>query len=556
MCVMNVQVVTGKQTEICKSPSINHRLIVRRVTQTNELQFSISIKIDYSARFEEVGTAMNEWSVPDKIPLDREKEVTFGRGNISTIMLHSPLLRGHLSRKHASIRFNKETAAWEICDLQSVNGVAVNGNALTPGRWTSIALGDIVCFGVNIDQNELKYALVEDPNEQGLLVKCRASSNASKLSPPRKKARICSERNDCLDLTQDVNCAPPRVQPQLDQPLPPPPLLPSAAPHSGIQPLSSAVAAAFDHVNPIASHPHPSACTTLPNCSAVELKGNKAPEVLAPSAQPLQERLHLSLPVSSEVTTSTHEREPKKDESHDSIQQDKEKEELLLRIAALKEQLEMKERSKVTSTESGDNGESKPHDNSVITSMEEEFTCCICQELFVRAHTLSCAHSFCEVCIKEWMKTKKECPICRKAFSSSPVHSLALDNAISKIVDKLGPESKATREALVASRAEALCPSTTSGGTTLVAAGGTTTMAAPSHSRRQSLRSRGSRDFPIDIELHVGVDDDEEDDDSDDSDDDSDDYEDGHPGAYYGGYGRCYNCGRRGHWSNGCPERW
>lgn len=30
--------------------------------------------------------------------------------------------------------------------------------------------------------------------------------------------------------------------------------------------------------------------------------------------------------------------------------------------------------------------------------------------------------------------------------------------------------------------------------------------------------------------------------------------------SYYGGYGSCYTCGERGHWSNGCPfnprRRW
>lgn len=27
----------------------------------------------------------------------------------------------------------------------------------------------------------------------------------------------------------------------------------------------------------------------------------------------------------------------------------------------------------------------------------------------------------------------------------------------------------------------------------------------------------------------------------------------GVPGSSYGGYGYCYNCGRRGHWRPGCP---
>merc|ERR1712059_41115 len=27
----------------------------------------------------------------------------------------------------------------------------------------------------------------------------------------------------------------------------------------------------------------------------------------------------------------------------------------------------------------------------------------------------------------------------------------------------------------------------------------------------------------------------------------------GNPGEYYGGYGECFICGRRGHWAPGCP---
>ncbi len=27
---------------------------------------------------------------------------------------------------------------------------------------------------------------------------------------------------------------------------------------------------------------------------------------------------------------------------------------------------------------------------------------------------LECGHKFCDICIKEWMEIKNECPICRK----------------------------------------------------------------------------------------------------------------------------------------------
>merc|ERR1719419_150295 len=47
-------------------------------------------------------------------------------------------------------------------------------------------------------------------------------------------------------------------------------------------------------------------------------------------------------------------------------------------------------------------------------TMEMELQCSICNELFIDATTLSCCHSFCEFCIKEWKERKAECPNCRK----------------------------------------------------------------------------------------------------------------------------------------------
>lgn len=426
-----------------------------------------------------------------------------------------------------------------VFNCQSINGVAVNGKSLSPGKWTTLVFGDTICFGANVDRNELKYALVQGKNEQCCLRRCGLCVDEPQLSPPRKKARMSDEGGDPADLTQGISYAPHLVQLQ-----PEGSPCATAVPCCGTRPSGSGNPVPLRQSDPEDPVPLPANPISVgathaaaSSSNAVQPKSDKSGEVIgtvvAPSVPlPHEQLLRLSPPLPSLAVTVAQECGPKRSEPSDA-QRDQEKEELLLKIAELKEQLEMKESSKVAPPDQDD--DSNPHDNSVITSMEEEFTCCICQELFIRAHTLSCAHSFCELCIKEWMKTKMECPICRKAFSLQPVHSLALDNAITKIVDKLGSERKAAREVLVAARTKPSCPPTS-----------LTEKATTSH----SLRTHGTREAPITIEadetgvIHIGE---EEEGLSLSGDSDSeDDYEEGFAGAYYGGYGRCYHCGR--HW--------
>ncbi|XP_040839233.1 E3 ubiquitin-protein ligase RNF8 isoform X1 [Ochotona curzoniae] len=95
--------------------------------------------------------------------------------------------------------------------------------------------------------------------------------------------------------------------------------------------------------------------------------------------------------------------------------------------------------------------------NQMNDVLENELQCIICSEYFIEAVTLNCAHSFCSYCIKEWMKRKIECPICRKDIESK-THSLVLDNCISKMVDNLSSEVKERRIALIRERkAKRLC---------------------------------------------------------------------------------------------------
>lgn len=91
--------------------------------------------------------------------------------------------------------------------------------------------------------------------------------------------------------------------------------------------------------------------------------------------------------------------------------------------------------------------------NEVGEVMESELQCSICAELFVKATTLNCSHTFCLYCISMWKKKKKDCPICRTSISTE-CKSLVLDTFIERMVQKLPEETKLKRKELLKSRQE------------------------------------------------------------------------------------------------------
>lgn len=129
------------------------------------------------------------------------------------------------------------------------------------------------------------------------------------------------------------------------------------------------------------------------------------------------------------------------------VPKDEEKQQLLTKIKVLTNELASKDAA-LRLKQQGEKSDS----GRVVSSLSEEFTCIICRELFISAHTLPCSHSFCEYCVKEWMTKKKVCPVCRKKTKSGPVFSLALDNAVSTIESKLSADEKKERESLKITR--------------------------------------------------------------------------------------------------------
>jgi pSer/pThr/pTyr-binding forkhead associated (FHA) protein len=182
------------------------------------------------------------------------------------------------------------------------------------------------------------------------------------------------------------------------------------------------------------------------------------------------------------------------------------------------------------------------NDEQNLEIMETELTCSICSELFIKAVTLSCSHTYCKFCIEEWRKNKSSCPICRK-FIATVSPTLVLDNFIDKIISTQSDQVKETRQNIIKQREEMVVnvASSSTVSTSAVVEGGQI------------------------IEIFSEVDDDDDEDESDynylSDDHDYDSYEcyygnrwsSGRGSRYYGGYGRCYICDQEGHWANSCP---
>jgi len=80
-----------------------------------------------------------------------------------------------------------------------------------------------------------------------------------------------------------------------------------------------------------------------------------------------------------------------------------------------------------------------------LATLGSELICAICQELFVEASTVECGHSFCRMCIENWLKTKLSCPICRHPINKPPISSVCLDKAV-RVMLEIAEEKQAATQ--------------------------------------------------------------------------------------------------------------
>ncbi|XP_050522578.1 peroxisome biogenesis factor 10-like [Daktulosphaira vitifoliae] len=81
----------------------------------------------------------------------------------------------------------------------------------------------------------------------------------------------------------------------------------------------------------------------------------------------------------------------------------------------------------------------------VYSVLESDFQCSICNELMVKACTINCSHTFCEICLNTWFKNSQVCPLCRTLVQTKAL-CLSLDNFITNICNLLGNAIKEHRE--------------------------------------------------------------------------------------------------------------
>ncbi|XP_047438278.1 uncharacterized protein LOC125006364 [Mugil cephalus] len=96
------------------------------------------------------------------------------------------------------------------------------------------------------------------------------------------------------------------------------------------------------------------------------------------------------------------------------------------------------------------------HSSPMASRSEEGFCCPVCKEVFRDPVLLSCSHSFCKVCLKNWWRQNPlhQCPVCKKRSSrDDPPLNLALRNLCESFLQERDQRSQ---EALCSLHSEKL----------------------------------------------------------------------------------------------------
>ena len=96
---------------------------------------------------------------------------------------------------------------------------------------------------------------------------------------------------------------------------------------------------------------------------------------------------------------------------------------------------------------------------SMSSIPEDYLQCSVCHDIFKDPVVLSCSHSFCKECLKDWwrQKTINECPICKEIHPEDhlPSCNLVLKNLCEAFIQ--GRHQGASKRKRTSSESEDLC---------------------------------------------------------------------------------------------------
>ncbi|XP_058519730.1 E3 ubiquitin-protein ligase RNF8 isoform X2 [Ochotona princeps] len=436
----------------------------------------------------------------DWLLLEDGREVTIGRGLGVTYQLVSKTCPLMISRNHCVLKQNSE-GQWTIMDNKSLNGVWLNKMRLEPLKFYSICPGDHIQLGVPLENKvnaEYEYEVTEEDWER--IAPCLLKSKQMEKNNLRTKRKLSlgelevSEAEGPSNWTSKVGMLsyepghPVKSQENGEVPCQPSecldPKLTSLEAREEI--LGAAVCSNPPKSVALPPKKLPGSTPSTSQCSLelfkvtmsriLKLKDvlqEKQMAVLKVKRQTPKGNLNKIAKMEEELQTlhsQLYEEQTQQQARLEELEKTFQEEEQHLQHRALTEELnrskkdfeaiiQAKNRELEQTKEEKEKVRAQKEEvlNQMNDVLENELQCIICSEYFIEAVTLNCAHSFCSYCIKEWMKRKIECPICRKDIESK-THSLVLDNCISKMVDNLSSEVKERRIALIRERkAKRLC---------------------------------------------------------------------------------------------------
>ncbi|XP_056424650.1 E3 ubiquitin-protein ligase RNF8 isoform X2 [Hyla sarda] len=397
---------------------------------------------------------------PGLLLLPEGEEVSLGRGLSVTYQLVSTLCPLMISRAHCIFKQNAE-GQWTITDNNSLNGVMLNKEKLEPGKLYVLPKGSYIQLGValpNTEKVEFEYELVQENLEQIRPLLTRPQPGKSKSTRTKRKLNCEDSEASGTEGTSSMAKAKIHrvVRDSSEQ-------TKSHKTEMSKQPtLKMAEEAAEELDGSMDNDPMASTQATSHNPShltkmrqfIVELKNfiDQVQEKLKtpqPGGSSDNQHLQSSQQELQELSTRREEHLQRVSELKKIFQEEQENTGGSSQTEkGLKEQLDQALKEEEKEKVEAQKEEVLNHMNDVL---DNELQCIICSEHFIEAVTLNCAHSFCSFCIQSWRKRKEECPICRQDITSQ-TRSLVLDNCINRMVDKLSPEMRDRRLALILER--------------------------------------------------------------------------------------------------------